>query len=134
MSEMNRKKPRRGHDVVIGGSVIGSAVGDGNTVENITISSTGESGSAALDELREAVALLRVRLEQAGEGESAHPEVWSELPKFEEELDKDEPDQELVRIRWTLVHRLLGALPHVAGIAQVTDRIITLMRTLFTAS
>ena len=35
---------------------------------------------------------------------------------------------------WTLVHRLLGALPHVAGIAQVTDRIITLMRTLFTAS
>ncbi|MGH3794701.1 MAG: hypothetical protein ACRDRT_02220 [Pseudonocardiaceae bacterium] len=131
---MNRKGPRRGRDVVIGGSVIGSAIGDSNIVENITLTPDSAGGSASLDDLREAVALLRAQVEAAGGSEPAYPQVRSELPKFEEELNKDEPDGDLVRIRWTLVQKLLGSLPHVAGIAQVTDRIVTLIHTLFAAS
>lgn len=123
---MNRKGPRRGQNFIVGGSAIGNATGDNSTVGNVTVTSTGEISSASLDDLREAIGLLRAEVEAAGGSEPADTEVRYELRKVEEELDEDEPDGGTVCARWKQVQKLLGPLQHAASVAQITDRILTL--------
>jgi len=123
---MNKEGSRRDQDVVIGGSVIGSAIGHHNIVANNTITSTHETGSASLEDLREAITLLRDEVETAGGSTPAGTEVQYELRKVEEELDEDEPDGAAVRTRWKQVLKLLGPLQHAANVAQITDRLFTL--------
>lgn len=130
---MSRKGSRGNQNIVIGGSVAGSLIGDNN--RDITITTTGETSSASLDDLRAAIALLRTEIEAAGGSKPAETEkVRAELGKFEEELGADNPDGEMVGIRWKLVQKLLGPLQHVASIAQLADRILTLTRTLFSGN
>lgn len=122
---MNRESSRRSRSFFVGGSVTGSVVGDGNS--NITIGSNAETDSSSLDDLRELIALLRAEVEAVGGGSTDTEEAQSELRQFEKELNKDEPDREMVGIRWKLVQKLLGPLEHVASIAQLTNRILTLI-------
>lgn len=127
---MSSKGSRRSQHIVIGGSVTGSLIGDDN--RDVTITTTGETNSASLDDLRAAIALLRAEIKAAGGTAPADTEqVRAELGRFEEELGADNPDGEMVGIRWKLVQRLLVPLQHVAGIAQAADRILTLTRSLF---
>lgn len=123
---MSTKERRRGRDIFIGGSVTGSnVIGDNN--RDITITSTSETGAASLHDLREAIVLLRAEIEAANGGSTDTEQVQSELRQFEKELAKDEPDGDMVSIRWKLVQKLLGPLEHVASIAQLTNRIFTLI-------
>lgn len=121
---MNRKCPRRDQNFIIGGPAIGNAFGDNSTVGHVRV--TGETGSASLNDLREAIGLLRAKVDAAGGSEPAATEVRYELRKVEEELDEDEPDGGTVRTRWKQVQKLLGPLQHAASVAQITDRILTL--------
>ncbi|MGH3867601.1 MAG: hypothetical protein ACRDQ4_15980 [Pseudonocardiaceae bacterium] len=121
---MITKGPRRGRDIVVGGSITGSVIGDGNS--NITISSNVKTDSASFDDLRKAIALLRVEVEAAGSGKPADSRVRYELQTIEDELDENEPDAETVRSRWKQVLKLLEPLKHVASVAQVTASILAL--------
>jgi hypothetical protein len=123
---MSTKGSRRGRDIFIGGSVTGSnVIGDNN--RDITITLAGETGAASLGDLREAIVLLRAEIEAAGGGSTDTEQVQSELRQFEKELAKDEPDSDMVSIRWKLVQKLLGPLEHVASIAQLANRILALI-------
>lgn len=131
---MSRRDPRRDRDFVIGGSVIGSVIGDDNSNTNITVTSADETDAAALEDLQEAIALLWEQVEAAGGGEAADGRLQYELQTIEEELDEEEPDGAAVRSRWKQVQKLLGPLQHVAGIARSTEQILTLIRALFGGS
>ncbi|MGH3902309.1 MAG: hypothetical protein ACRDTA_29475 [Pseudonocardiaceae bacterium] len=127
---MSRKGSRGNQNITIGGSVTGSLIGDNN--QDVTITTTGEASPASVDDLWAAITLLRAEIDAAGGSKPAETEkVRAELDKFEEELGADNPDGEMVGIRWKLVQRLLDPLQHVAGIAQLADRIFTLTRALF---
>ncbi len=123
---MNRKSRGRDQNFSIGGSAIGNAFGDNSTVGPVRVTSTGEASSASLDDLREAIGLLRAEVEAADGSEPADTELRYELRKVEEELDEDEPDSGTVRTRWKQVQKLFGPLQHAASVAQITDRILTL--------
>lgn len=128
---MNRKDPRRGRNFAVGGSVIGSVIGDGNSNTSITVHSIGETGAVALEDLQEAIALLWEQVEAAGGSETADGRLRYEFEIIEEELDEEEPDGAAVRSRWKQAQKLLGPLQHVAGIAHSTEQIIAMIRTLF---
>lgn len=115
---MSTKRPRRGRDLSVGGSITGSVVGDGNRDIGITIGPDVETGSASLDDLREAIALLRA--------EAADSRVQYELQTIEEELSEDEPEGGAVRSRWKQVLKLLGPLKDLAIVAQITASIVKL--------
>jgi hypothetical protein len=121
---MSTKGPRRGREIFVGGSVTGSLIGDGN--KNITIRSNVEAGSASLDDLREAIALLRAEVEAAGSGEPADSRVQYELQTIEDELGENEPAGETVRSRWKQVLKLLGPLKDLASVAQITASILAI--------
>ncbi len=115
--------------------VINGAIGDGNIVMGNEAVWYSETDFASLDDLRELIALLRAEIEAAGSSAPADTEeVRAELGKFEEELGADNPDGEMVGIRWKLVQKLLDPLQHVASIVQLADRILTLTRTLFSGN
>ncbi|MGH3811487.1 MAG: hypothetical protein ACRDUV_03380 [Pseudonocardiaceae bacterium] len=136
---MSRKGSRGNQSITIGGSVTGSLIGGsvtgsliGDNNRDITITTTGETSSASVDDLRAAIALLRAEIGAAAGSKLAETEkVQAELSNFDEEVGVDNPDAEMVGIRWKLVQKLLGPLQHVASIAQLADRILTLTRTLF---
>lgn len=130
---MSKKRPRPGQNFFAGGSVIGNAFGDNSKVKvgNVSVTSTDETGAASLEDLLEAIALLRTQVEAAGGSEAADGRIPYELQTIKEELDEDEPDGAAVRSRWKQVQKLLGPLQHVAGIAQSTEQILMLIRTLF---
>ncbi|MGH3820967.1 MAG: hypothetical protein ACRDRE_25150 [Pseudonocardiaceae bacterium] len=123
---MNTKRPRRGRDFFVGGSITGSIIGDDNSDISITIGPDTETYSAALDDLREAIALLRAEVETTGGGEPASSRVQYELQAIEDELGEDEPDGGTVRSRWKQVLKLLGPLKDLASVAQATASILTL--------
>lgn len=123
---MSTKRPRRGRDIFVGGSITGSIIGDDNSDISITIGPDAETRSAALDELREAIALLRAEVDATGGGEPASSRVQYELQTIEDELGEDEPDGGTVRSRWKQVLKLLGPLKDLASVAQVTASILTL--------
>lgn len=121
---MITKGPRRGRDIVVGGSITNSVVGDGNS--NITIDWNVETDSASLDNLRKAIALLRAEVEAASSGEPADSRVRYELQTIEDELGENEPDAETVRSRWKQVLKLLEPLKHMASVAQITTTLLAL--------
>lgn len=121
---MSTKGRRRGRDIVVGGSITGSVIGDGNI--GITIGSNVETDSASFDDLREAIAVLRAEVEAAGSGGPADSRVQYELQTIEDELGENEPDAETVRSRWKQVLKLLGPLKDLASVAQVTASILAL--------
>ncbi|MGH3685397.1 MAG: hypothetical protein ACRDQ9_15405 [Pseudonocardiaceae bacterium] len=123
---MNTKRPRRGRDFFVGGSITGSIIGDDNSDISITIGPDTETYSAALDDLREAIALLRAEVETTSGGEPASSRVQYELQAIEDELGEDEPDGGTVRSRWKQVLKLLGPLKDLASVAQATASILTL--------
>ncbi|MGH3805730.1 MAG: hypothetical protein ACRDRU_03620 [Pseudonocardiaceae bacterium] len=123
---MNTKRPRRGRDFFVGGSITGSIIGDDNSDISITIGPDTETYSAALDDLREAIALLRAEVETTGGDEPASSRVQYELQAIEDELGEDEPDGGTVRSRWKQVLKLLGPLKDLASVAQATASILTL--------
>lgn len=132
---MNEKGSRgRDQNFSIGGSVIGSPIGDHSTVGNVTVSSTGETNAASLEDLREAIALLRAEIEAASGSGTTDTAMQYELRQVEDELDEEEPDGETVRVGGKRLQKLLDPLQHVASIAQLTDRVLTLIRTLFAAN
>lgn len=128
---MSNKDPRRGGDFTISAPVTGSAIANNSTMKNITITPPGEVGSASLDDLRKAVASLRAEVEALGGSEPANTNVRYEIRQLEEELGKENPDGETVRIGGNRLQKMVDSLPHVASIAQITDRILTLIPTLF---
>lgn len=115
---MNTKRPHRGRAISVGGSITGSVIGDSNRDIGITIGPNVETGSASLDGLRKAIALLRA--------EAADSRVQYELQTIEEELSEDEPEGEAVRSRWKQVLKLLGPLKDLASVAQITASIVQL--------
>jgi hypothetical protein len=117
---MSTKRPRRGRDFFVGGSITGSVVGDNNSDIDITVGQNVESDSASLDELREAIALLRVQFE------AADSRVRYELQTIQDELGGNEPDGETVRSRWKQVLKLLGPLKDLTTVAQTTTAILAL--------
>jgi hypothetical protein len=121
---MSMKGPRRGRDIVVGGSITSSVIGDDNS--NIMIGSNVETDSASIDDLREAIALLRAEVEAASSGEPADSRVQYELQTIEDELGEDEPDGGTVRSRWKQVLKLLGPLKDLASVAQITASILAL--------
>lgn len=123
---MSTKRPRRGRDIFVGGSITGSIIGDDNSDISIAISPDVETCSTALDELREAIALLRAEVDATGGSEPASSRVQYELQTIEDELGEDEPDGGTVRSRWKQVLKLLGPLKDLASVAQVTASILTL--------
>lgn len=123
---MSTRGPRRGRDIFVGGSITGSIIGDGNSDIDITIGPDVETYSASLDDLREAIALLRAEVEAAGGGEPAGSRVQYELQTIEDELGEDEPDGGTVRSRWKQVLKLLGPLKDLASVAQTTTAILAL--------
>lgn len=123
---MSTKRARRGRDIFVGGSITGSIIGDDNSDISITIGPDAETYSAALDDLREAIALLRAEVEATGDGEPASSRVQYELQTIEDELGEDEPDGGTVRSRWKQVLKLLGPLKDLASVAQTTAAILTL--------
>ena len=127
---MNVERPGRSQRFSIRGPVIGSAFGDNSTVGDVSVTWNDETGSASLEDLHEAIALLLAQIEEAG-GDVADGRIRYELQTIEEELDGDEPDGAVVRSRWKQVQKLLGPLQHVGGIAQSVEQIFTLIRTLF---
>lgn len=128
---MSPKDARRGRDIFVGGSVTGSLIGDNN--RDINIGTAREADSASLDELRAAIAALRVELQAVG-GSADTEEVQSELGRFDQELGKDAPDGDMVGLRCRLVRTLLDPLRQLGDIAVIADRILTLTRTLFGGS
>lgn len=128
---MSKKGPRRGGDFTVIAPVTGSAIANNSTMKNVTITPPGEASSTSLDDLREAIASLREEIGVAGGSEAADDRIRYELQTIEEELDEDEPDGAVVHSRWKQVQKLLGPLQGVAGIAQSTQQILTLIRTLF---
>lgn len=126
---MSSKRSRQSRDIVIGGSVT-SFIGHNN--QNVAVTVTAGMSPASLDEFRAAIQLLRAEIDAAKCTAPVDAEkARTELDKLEEELRADNPDAEMVGIRWKLVQRLLIPLQHLAGIAQATDRILTLIRTVF---
>jgi hypothetical protein len=121
---MSTKGPRRGRDIVVGGSITGSVIGDGNS--GITIGSNVETDSDSFDDLRKAIASLRAEVQAAGGGDPADIRVQYELQTIEDELGENEPDAETVRSRWKQVLKLLGPLKDLASVAQVTAAILAL--------
>lgn len=117
---MSTKRPRRGRDIVVGGSITGSLIGDGNSNIDITVGPDVESDSASLDELRETIASLRVQFE------AADSRVQYELQTIQDELGENEPDGEMVRSRWKQVLKLLGPLKDLTTVAQTTTAILAL--------
>ncbi|MGH3931733.1 MAG: hypothetical protein ACRDTF_17370, partial [Pseudonocardiaceae bacterium] len=129
-SEMNMKSPRRGQNFFEGGSMIGNAFGNNSKVGNVTVTSTDEAGATTLEDLQEAIALLREQIEAADGSAVQDDRLQYELQTIEEELDEEEPDGAAVRSRWKQVQKLLGPLQHVAGIAHSTEQILTFIRAL----
>jgi hypothetical protein len=117
---MSTKRPRRGRDFFVGGSITGSIIGDGNSDIDITIGPDVETDSASLDDLRKAIALLRAEVE------AADSRVQYELQTIQDELGGNEPDGEAVRSRWKQVLKLLGPLKDLASVAQITASILAL--------
>ncbi|MBV9141267.1 MAG: hypothetical protein JO115_10170 [Pseudonocardiales bacterium] len=117
---MSTKRPRRGRDFFVGGSITGSVIGDDNSDINITIAPDVESDSASLDELREAIALLRVQFA------AEDSRVRYELQTIQDELGEDEPDGGMIRSRWKQVLKLLGPLKDLTTVAQTTTAILAL--------
>ncbi len=130
---MSKNDPKGG-DFTISAPITGSAIANNSTMKNVTVTPPGDTSSKSLDDLREAIALLLAQVEAAGGSEAADGRIRYEIQTIEEELDEEEPDGAAVRSRWKQVQKLLGPLQHVAGIAQSTEQILTLIRTLFTAS
>lgn len=123
---MNAKRPRRGRDVFVGGSITDGFVGDGNSNIDITIGADVKTDSAALDDLRKAIASLRAEVQAAGGGDPSDIRVQYELQTIEDELGENEPDAETVRSRWKQVLKLLGPLKDLASVAQITASILAL--------
>jgi outer membrane murein-binding lipoprotein Lpp len=111
---MSTKRPHRGRDFFVGGSITGGFVGDGNSNIDITIGPDVKTDSASLDDLREAIASLRAEVQAAGSDEPADSRV------------QYEPDGEAVRSRWKQVLKLLGPLKDLASVAQVTASMLAL--------
>ncbi|HEU0090284.1 MAG TPA: hypothetical protein VFQ77_21950 [Pseudonocardiaceae bacterium] len=127
---MNTNRPRRGF--AVGGSIDRSVIGDNNS--NITITSIGGSGSASLDDLRDAITLLRAEVDAASASVAVDSHIGYELQTIEDALDEDEPDGAVVRSRWKQVQKLLGPLQDVASIAQSATRVLALIGAFFGAS
>jgi hypothetical protein len=127
---MNPQNPGRGQRFSIHGPVIGSAFGDNSTVGDVTVTWHSGTGSASVDDLREAIAVLLARIEAAGGG-AQDERIRYELQAIDEELDAEKPDGAMVSSRWALVHRLLGPLREVGGIAQSAGQVLELVRALF---
>ena len=127
---MNQKPPRRGSNVSVGGSVIGSAIGNDNTVSGneIEITATNANARPGIEELRAAIAALRTELDRADTDEKVISEAEYELTKIEESLESDQPDAEAVQVRWKHVRKLLGPLQYTANLAQITDLVLTVFK------
>ncbi|MGH4023153.1 MAG: hypothetical protein ACRDRV_01055 [Pseudonocardiaceae bacterium] len=110
--------------------MIGNAFGDNSSVGDVTVTWNGETGSASVEDLREAIALLLARVDAAESG-APDERIRYELQAIDEELDSDRPDGAVVSSRWTLVHRLLGPLREAGGIAQSIEQVMALVRALF---
>lgn len=127
---MSSKNPGRGRGFSMHGSIIGSTVGNNNTVGDITVTWNSETAAASVAELREAIALLLARVE-AAEGGAPTERIRYELEAIDEELDSEQPDGAVVGSRWALVHRLLGPLRAVGAVAHSAEQVVTLVRALF---
>ncbi|MCA1674936.1 MAG: hypothetical protein LC799_23025 [Actinobacteria bacterium] len=110
--------------------MIGNAFGDNSTVGDVTVTWNGDNGSATVEDLREAIALLLARVEAAESGASGE-RIRYELQAIDEELDSEKPDGTVVSSRWALVTRLLGPLREAGGIAQSVEQVLALVRALF---
>lgn len=120
---MNPRKPP-GTMNVTGGTFIGSAIGQGNTVSNNNITVGDVRVHAALDDLRTAIDAARDEIVRTAGNPDAQAEVRYELRKIEQELNEDEPQGAVVRSRWEQVATVLGPLAAASGaIAQITDLI-----------
>jgi hypothetical protein len=106
------------------GTFIGSAVGQGNSVSNNTITVGEVHAQASLDELRNAIAATRDDLVGAAEDPDAKAVVRYLVRTIEGELAKDQPRGAEVRSRWDEVSGMLSPLAAASGIvAQITDLI-----------
>lgn len=120
---MNPRKPPATTNVT-GGTFIGSAIGQGNTVSNNIITVGDVSVPATLDVLRTAIDAARDELVRTAGNPDAQAEVRYELRKIEQELDEQEPQGAVVRSRWEQVAMVLSPLAAASGaIAQITDLI-----------
>jgi hypothetical protein len=120
---MNRGKSA--HETMTNtGTFIGSAVGQGNSVSNNTITVGEVHAQASLDELRNAIAATRDDLVGAAEDPDAKAVVRYLVRTIEGELAKDQPRGAEVRSRWDEVSGMLSPLAAASGIvAQITDLI-----------
>ncbi len=119
---MNRREPLPGTTTVTGGTFIGSALGQGNTIRNNKIIigelSLGDSG----DELRRAIAAARDELVRAAPNPALEAEVGYEIRKIEQELSEQEPQGAVVLSRWEQVVGVLSPLAAASdAIAKITD-------------
>jgi hypothetical protein len=120
---MNMKVPRQGGDSFVSSPIINSPLGDGNIVVGNEVHWYGKVDSAPLGELRELIALLRVEVEAAGDGDPAENDINYELRTIEQELTKNEPDGKAINSRWQQVLRLLEPLQHIANVATVATSV-----------
>lgn len=119
---MNARKPPRGTMNLTGGTFIGSAVGQDNTVSHNTIMVGEVPAPASLEDLRAAIAAAREELVGAAGSPEAQAEVRYEVRKIEDELAEEDPEGPVVRSRWEQVGKVLGSVATASGnIAKITD-------------
>lgn len=126
---MNTPNPHRGHrtpGIRIDAPVTGSVISNDSVVKNVWIHATA-AGSATRRDLRDAVASLRAAVEAEDGDQPSSRHARYELEAIEEELARDEPDTAVLGARWRKAHTLLEPLQQVASIAQLTDRVLSLL-------
>jgi hypothetical protein len=118
---MNRSQPSPGTRTVTGGTFIGSAVGQGNTISHNKIVIGEVQTSESLDGLRTAIASARDELVRAAGSLDSQAEVGYEIRKIEQELSEEEPQGAVVLSRWEQVTKLLSPLAAASdAIAKIT--------------
>ncbi|MGH3870592.1 MAG: hypothetical protein ACRDSR_03590 [Pseudonocardiaceae bacterium] len=121
---MNTGKAPQAAMSITGGTFIGSAVGQANTISHNTIAVGVVASQASLDDLRAAIAAVRDDLIAAAADPAGQADVCYEVGKIEEELAGAEPEGAVVRSRWAQVGKMLGPLAAASGhIAQITNLI-----------
>lgn len=125
---MNRPEPSPGTTTVTGGTFIGSALGQGNTIRNDKIIIGELSVSDSCDELRRAIAAARDELVRAAPNPAAQAEVGYEIRKIEQELSEQEPQGAVLLSRW---EQVLGVLSPLAAASDAIAKITELMTKVF---
>jgi hypothetical protein len=131
---MTTQNPDRYAVNVTGGNHYGSVTGAGKVDSHVrmTVGAVGgpDDRATGLAELRALITGARAEIIEAARSDNERVELGVELRRILQELEKDEPPAEPVRVRWQSVLDVIGSPAASGAIATITG----LVQTLFEAN